>query len=280
MTPLARKITNELTLPVKQRTFDDPATLMRQMDDVHCFECTAVDGLIQQLAQQMMDDPKQVGRLAFLPADKTWLEVSCDGERFGTLLRQVRGPDGQPHSACIDTAIWGKSGFRSVPFGVLELMGSLVGGEVPSVVGPQAGWSSVQTKASQFTYYLYAAIALINSPRVVGRLQHMPHRSLERKLVAKRGLLGKFPLHAWTEIKLEVSDPKDASGEGSNEAHYTGERALHFCRAHIRIRLGRLEIVRGHWRGDASLGIRQSRYKLTAKTGEKLAPANAEENAA
>lgn len=90
----------------------------------------------------------------------------------------------------------------------------------------------------------------------------MPHRGLERALIANQKLVGKFPLHAWTEIKLHVTPPKEAEGE--HEAHLTGERALHFCRAHLRIRLGRLEVVKAHWRGNPAIGIKQSRYTVTA----------------
>ena len=73
-----------------------------------------------------------------------------------------------------------------------------------------------------------------------------------------------------TEIKLEITEPVDASHDPSMEAHYTGDRALHFCRAHLRIRLGKLEIVRSHWRGDASLGIKQSRYRLAMPNAETV----------
>jgi hypothetical protein len=76
-------------------------------------------------------------------------------------------------------------------------------------------------------------------------------------------MVGTFPLRAWTEIKLEVCPPKWAGDLPENETHFTGTRALHFCRAHARIRLGRLEFVRAHWRGDPALGIKRSRYRLT-----------------
>jgi hypothetical protein len=44
-----------------------------------------------------------------------------------------------------------------------------------------------------------------------------------------------------------------AAGNGS-------PRALHFVRAHLRLRLGRVELVRPHWRGDAQLGIKRPAY--------------------
>jgi hypothetical protein len=78
-------------------------------------------------------------------------------------------------------------------------------------------------------------------------------------------LVGKFPLHAWTEIKLDVALPRDASNRQSVEAHYTGTVAYHWCRAHLRIRLGKLEIVKAHERGNPALGFKRSRYRLANK---------------
>jgi hypothetical protein len=40
-------------------------------------------------------------------------------------------------------------------------------------------------------------------------------------------------------------------------------RALHFVRAHLRLRLGKIELVRPHWRGDAQLGIKRPAYLVT-----------------
>lgn len=115
--------------------------------------------------------------------------------------------------------------------------------------------------AKNWSGLLLCLLAMINTPRIVGRRQHMPHRGLEKDLLRARPVVGKFPLHAWTEIKLEVSPPRIENSD-VHEAHLTGARALHFCRAHLRIRNGYLEIVRAHWRGDASLGIKQSRYSV------------------
>ncbi|QPF81665.1 hypothetical protein IC762_17725 [Bradyrhizobium genosp. L] len=108
---------------------------------------------------------------------------------------------------------------------------------------------------------LVPLLAMINTPRIIGRCQHMPHAGLARDL-RKRFGAGRFPLRAWTEIQLKVTPPEQ--GEGEAEAHLTGARALHFCRAHLRVRLGRLELVSSHWRGDPALGIKQSKYRLVS----------------
>lgn len=76
-------------------------------------------------------------------------------------------------------------------------------------------------------------------------------------------MVGKFPLNAWTEIMLEMTPPPAPEGPSTCEVRLSGTKALHFCRAYLRLRLGRLELVSSHWRGDGALGIKQSRYVLT-----------------
>jgi hypothetical protein len=117
--------------------------------------------------------------------------------------------------------------------------------------------------ASIQDFTAYAGLSLINSPRIIGQRLHYPHGRAEREALKKAKMVGKFPLRAWTEIVLEVRvNPKDVSDEPSKEAHLTGERCLHYCRTYLRVRHGMLEYVEGHWRGDPSLGMKRSRYRL------------------
>lgn len=262
MTPLASKIVKELTLPKKERTFVDTVGLLQRMSDIHCFEVTEIAGLASETVCQ--DEGKFLAcaeQTSFLPARRTWVEwrIPSGAGRIGFLLEDVGG------HAVIWSAAWTADGVASYPWRFsLPLIGSDLM-RMSHDVAPR-DQSEVMRKHSTL---LTAFLAFINTPRIIGRRQHMPHRGLERRLAAQRPAIGKFPLHAWTEIKLHVTPPHDASGEKSTEAHLTGERALHFCRAHLRIRLGKLEVVRGHWRGDASLGIRRSRYVLKADRGAR-----------
>ena len=249
MTPLAQRIVKELTLPVKRRTFNDQADLSVRMVDVHCFECSDIVELASDAGEAALRGDFD-GRTTFLPAPNTWIEWLEDGDRVGVLLTEKRGPDG-PMVAGYTVAISGNNIFGATRAGVLPL-------GTPACMG-----TSEISESRKLEAMLYGFLACINTPRIIGRRQHMPHRGLERRLTQALGVQGSFPLNAWTEIKLQVAPPKDMSGDGSTEAHLTGQRALHFCRAHLRIRLGRLEVVRSHWRGDASLGLRQSRYRLT-----------------
>lgn len=269
MTPLAYQIVKELTLPLRERTFSDAGRVLPRMSDIHCFEVTAaIPAIMDCLTNGLPEGSEGPGWLLqkcraisdetlFLPAPNTWVEFRrTDGGRTGLHCCIEAG------EIVFRIASSGKDGFGSLSaYAGLSIRDDgctriySCGDEQAKALSPI--FSNVKA-------ILIVALAFINSPRIIGRRQHMPHRGLERKLVARRAVVGKFPLHAWTEIQLHITPPRDASSDKTHEAHLTGERALHFCRAHLRIRLGKLEVVRGHWRGDAALGIRRSRYVLKA----------------
>jgi hypothetical protein len=50
--------------------------------------------------------------------------------------------------------------------------------------------------------------------------------------------------------------------EPASEGHLTGEKCLHFVRTFLRVRMGQLEYVDAHWRGNPALGMKRSRYRL------------------
>jgi hypothetical protein len=246
MTPLAQRIVKELTLPVKRRTFEDKSGVLQRMDDVHCFECSEVRELADSLWAAFAKTGVDTDRV-FLPAPRTWIEILTGPVgRMGFLIEERRSGKEATVRVAFDRG-------SLIDVGVMGLGNNA---HKPAPMG-------LANDTIDMSGLLYALLAIINTPRIIGRRQHMPHRGLERRLTQALGAQGRFPLNAWTEIKLQVAPPKDMSGEGSTEAHLTGQRALHFCRSHLRIRCGRLEVVRSHWRGDASLGLRQSRYRLT-----------------
>lgn len=286
MTPLAYRIVKQSWLPVKHREpFDDQARLFECMDDIHCFEVSEVFELADELGARWhaaatkgwtgtADGAFEAWRktidktFAFLPAPKTWIEFrggpgEPKGWRMGWLLQDV----GEGLALCaIAQGVEGQYLASVKEFMVLALRGredfTLKKNEKLEPLVP-AGWQTTTLLR------IYALLALINSPKIIGRRQHMPHRTLIKNFAG-----GKFPLHAWTEIKLQVAKPPEIDDGFLHEAHLTGRRALHFCRAHIRIRLGQLEYVSSHWRGDASIGIKQSRYVVTRAQNARPNPAN------
>jgi len=248
MTPLAQKL-------VRQFIGEGTSHHLLGVDDIgehlleaHCFDISEIREMVNAL---VMDDKFISPDLSsiFLPAPKTWIEYRIQECKFrcGVLLIETHaGIDVYPCFDCDDP-----NEFEQRIVGFHGRSGSL---------------NTTDVKPKTAEALACVALAMINTPKIVGRRQHMPHRGLEKRLLRKRPNIGKFPLHAWTEIQLKIGDPRDASGDGSVEAHYTGQKALHFCRAHLRIKMGRLELVKSHWRGDPSLGIKRSRYKVSGQT--------------
>lgn len=270
MTPLAAYLTKQIVARPKHREhiWREPknlANLRESMHDIHCFEVTGCLPLLAELAGSTLGRSKERAveitepmfeRYAFLPAPKTWLEwMHGSGSRVAVLLEEREGASASATLFCHLMATnlgtistnsgdhYDFGGYRAFPRFISD-----VGGE--------------KTAAAMLAAS-HMLLVLVNSPRIIGRRQHMPNAALERKLT--RGFKGtSFPLRAWTEILLRVNKPTEIDDGEPHEAHLTGQRALHFVRKHIRIRNGCLEYVSAHWRGDPSLGIKQSRYKVVA----------------
>jgi hypothetical protein len=281
MTPLAHRLAKQLTLPPRER---EPFWAMhsdklrRSLEDIHCFEVTEVLPLLDEVGHALLkaypdDDAavmQQIGRYSFLPAPKTWIEFLDRPDDGRPAWRTAFHLQEMPDEEGVGPYAWVQS-FSSgavVNLGAIPLLpkDSLLRNEPFAVV------QRVDTRTANVDFTIEdiadilmecsCLLMLINSPRIIGRKTFMPHAGLQKKLRQQLGP-GKFPLNAWTEIKLQVSKPPEIDDGEPHETHLTGKRALHFCRKHIRIRLGKLEYVTAHWRGDPALGIRQSRYLVT-----------------
>lgn len=255
MTPLAQDFTNDLLLMKHKRRWDDGG-LGLGVSSFHFFETTAVYDAAIDLAVKF-NRVGIPGNLAFLPADQTWIEwKSPQGPRTAILLERD-GDEARVRFACADRD---RGIITPSPIKV-PLSGNAGPMDVFTVSGAAVKKQEAHDFAVRRAYLAYAFLAMINTPRVIGRRQHMPHRGLERRLVAERGMVGKFPLRAWTEIVLEVQPPQIDESQ-PREAHFTGAKALHFVRCHLRLVNGALSLVSPHWRGDPALGIKQTRYSV------------------
>jgi hypothetical protein len=253
MTPLYHRLVKRLTLPVRDRApLADPYGLLDNLSDVHCFDCMAIGDLVDDLGLQEWKGGALLPQdLLFSPAPRFWLEWPFyktraaffgDGPQARSLV--IPGRDG----GFIAMRLWAD--------------GHAVEDDVECQIGDTLRELEKEPSASgrhyvrNFIIRIRAHLAIINSPRVVNRVEHHPHKSLARRVAHQA-----FKVHPWHEIKLEVFKPRDC-GEDGGEGWLTGRRALHFCRAFIRIRNGKLEHVRSHWRGDPSLGVRQASYRV------------------
>ena len=276
MTPLAHQLTKTLTLPPKKRGWwrdQGRSDLLRSLvTDIHCFEVSAIRGAVDDLSRQTMrmfragEGTKATdlfSRYTFLPAPRTWIEYIEDRDPISPPYRVAHLLEGDAEKEITLSLFVEEDNAR---FNHIEPYYHL--GEYclnhPLFMHPNPLLPSQVTGVHYFDRVVMTmslTLILINSPKIFGRRQVMPHLGLEKRVTRTFGK-GKFPLHAWTEIKLEVAKPAHIDDGEPHEAHLTGRRALHFCRKHIRIRFGRLEYVTAHWRGDPAIGIKRSRYKV------------------
>lgn len=108
--------------------------------------------------------------------------------------------------------------------------------------------------------WLCAVLCLINTPRIAEVRPH-DHSKLNKARTRAR----KPPLLDWGEVHIKVD--LGAPGRG-DQTSPTELRALHHVRAHLRIRMGRVELVRPHVRGDPSAGIRLHRHVVSRAEDE------------
>jgi hypothetical protein len=249
MTPTVQAILNDQTQPVKKRRFVDDAGILPDLDNAHCFECSAVYGLAMDMAKRFAATGTSE-KLGFLPAPITVLDYRRPGfERTAILLKNEPGGFSAAHLLATPTEF-----FSAKTSHVPNVMNSYWNKQIRALFQREV----LIRDGPSFTL---ALLAIINTPRIIEQRQHKPHAGLQRRIAASRGMVGKYPLQAWHEVLLTVAPPR-LDERTPHETHLTGEKALHFCRTHLRLRLGMLELVASHWRGNPALGIKQTRYRL------------------
>jgi len=267
--------------------FADPDNCTKEIFDVHCFNCAAVSDAAfelgsrislsvteaekinpakgatpEQIEKLLAATPEVVVKFGFLPAPATWLEDKENGVRWAYLIKTpakrrlgyyiASHKDEEANAAACDVFCFSDS----------EAIFSGKWLQHTMMIVPTTCSADDVSRLNKAICFITGCLLMINSPKIIGRTTYYPNRALEKKLTQKLGV-GKFPLHAWTEIQLKVNKPVEIDDGEPHEAHLTGRRALHFVRKHIRIRLGQLEYVTSHWRGDPAIGIKRSRYKVT-----------------
>lgn len=234
--------------------------LLAMLTDVHCFEITAAMPLYYELvkiARAPGGDEAITSLLrtaVFMPAPKTWIEhLGLDkGHRTAVLL--VNSPWG------IQATMFAKGH----PPGFLGNLSTGTGINPPGAPRLPDCIVNLPTEVSADMRALVGIyLAMINSPKVVSRQQHEPHKGLAREVRQHRNLGQPFALLPWHEIKLQVTKPRYIDDGEPHADQITGKRALHFVRRFMRIRLGKLEYVTAHWRGDPALGVHQSDYRVS-----------------
>ena len=251
MTPLYHRLVKRLTLPERSRErLDDPHGLLADLSDVQCFECSAVRSMMDYLTAAGREVHTGERPLVqadhshfFQPVPRSWLEwVSTDGRRLAIFAKSLNDV-----YAVVETK-------ASIAAMRLVENGVAVCSDLARVYK-----SNPNVRVQSFLGWCLAALAIINSPSVVGRRERPAHKGLALKIATRDGPA--FEVHPWYEIRLEVFKPRDIDDGEPHKDRIVGHRALHFGRAFLRIRLGKVEHVGVRWRGDPALGI-QASYRV------------------
>lgn len=256
MTPLAHKIIRDSFSGPGASEFIDRAKLMSEFRrEFHPFEVTQVLPLMRSFASTMMADALPSIEWSFLPAERTWIEWEADGVRLGAMMIRDGG------SATVVMAC--DKPLCSEPLGILPLRDDLerFAADPARTIELHKDWCG--THGDRTTVYvvfaLYAALLIINSPKVIGRTLERPHRGLVRQVSRRAVYQPFFPLQAYTEIQLRA-ETIDETAAADVTSTLTGRLCEHWVRAHQQRYRGIWQIVRDYWRGDPALGTRHSRY--------------------
>lgn len=100
---------------------------------------------------------------------------------------------------------------------------------------------------------VWAAIALINTPRLTTQ-QSVDLSKLNKARARNR----KPPMIQYRQVQIHIDRGQVGATVARNE---TGEGvALHHVRAFLRLKRGKVELVRPHWRGNPRFGVVIQRY--------------------
>lgn len=113
---------------------------------------------------------------------------------------------------------------------------------------------------AQLYTWMLRALGLLQQPKIVDA---KPSPPVDHRLQRARVKAGKRPLADHHVVTVHVSKQEQAARLEA-QAHFerTGVR-LHRVRSFVRVKNGKLERVKEHWRGDASLGaVHVDHYKV------------------
>lgn len=266
MTPLLWHLLNDYNhLPDDDRPAEVLKAIKRVSDDLHCFECSAVVPLLNEITESARAGREQLPeqRFAFLPAPATWIEFTTEGHHKTAFL--VSGETDFAFNSVVQIIAAPERGYP----GAYKVFKIDLGGLPKSPlfwnhthwrdrIAEQAGKDTAEVAgiASSNRLHLLWLLAAINQPQITNLKVHPPHKGRAKKLT---GLgFGKFPLRAWNEIV--VGRPTRDMGGQEVQNQVADKRPLHFVRSHLKPSIG--VRVPAHWRGNAAYGIKLTRYKV------------------
>ncbi len=270
MTPFAHQILKQ-AVNANTKMTDEERRIFEYFSGVQFYEATEIfqSGLVVSVAERIAGSPP-ADQIAHLPSQKTWVEWQSPGRSNGVLLIEHRDNNTPATATSIRFSRESDGPIAiNLHFAILQLGQGKLG---VATLNPSAEFiqklnddkievADWEFSEDIFCLWLHAALFCINSPKVIGRQSHQIHRGLEKKL-RREGM--NFPADHWTELQLECFKP---SNEGVGSETISGKKCLHYVRSFTRVRLGKLEWVTDHWRGDPALGTRHKQYRAVPWEG-------------
>ena len=231
--------------------------LQRVLPFAHFFECSSIylpawdllgkDGSVTQMIRGL-----------FLPFPVTWIEYTDDKKTVAVCFAQndlenkaASFRSGIARFMCMEKGIKSYFCIGNVDF-------NLENDNIDIETNDGAFWDKSESMEQLARLFVVSCImlALINETRVT---QQINQKRRTRVPLGDNRPFGKWPLLGWKKVVLRIGE--DVQTEPNN-GRLTGRRALHWVRSHLRFVNGKIVIVRAHTRGDASLGMINTKYEV------------------
>jgi hypothetical protein len=250
MTPLAHQIAKEVigVAGAKLRGRAG-AAVQRYLAEAVFFEVSCAWEAAHAIHQEAEGLVEALSLRGYLPAPVTWLEWKAGDHRLALVLVE----DDRQTAERRDFAVYLVHGGDKV----CECLGAVLFSEGCAVASSDFPWG--EKAAYEAMGWALSHLNVLNTPSLIRPRRVAPHSGLARTLAQRGFMSGKFPLQGYTEVTLRPGAL--IAGKGRNGT--SGDRCLHFVRRHERRVHGVWTVIEPHWRGDASLGIRLTRYSVT-----------------
>ena len=222
------------------------------------------------LGRDLVAIERSAGHL-FLPAEITWLDLTANipnggvpGARQGVLLIGTNGSIqkgeamwlGYLRRAPGHETDWGDGGFAQLGFRFDLARGVLA----TPVYGQQHTlFRQMGGNLRNLAATIWSTIALINTRRVAD-----VHDADLSKINRARHKMRRPPILQYKVVTLKIDREMVRPSRGA----LTREMPMHHVRAFLRIRRGKVELVRPHWRGNPRFGIIVHRYVAVREEDE------------
>lgn len=215
--------------------------------------------------------------MIFTPARMTWIEWRgrfpgfADSDRHGLLVRgaYMQGESVHSHGSLVQGTtsyvfdVREKGQPLLVPFAHDFLAAGPILSEIPNLEVREFlrrfGLEGLKDRLdrAKIGAFLAAICAMIATPRVTTLAEHDL-----TKLNRAREKRGHPPYLHYHDVNINIDDYLREKSAHQTTGDDEGGISMHHVRAHIRMRLGKVEFVRPHWRGDPARGIIITRRRV------------------